>query len=220
MLNQLCIGVELTEELNALEGSLVVVRTADGDTQGRVGLLVERQFARTLINLLVVEVALGVGNNALAQVRAKALLGKVELIEVRNVDDSHHGAVVRNQCDIDGELVVAFDELACAVQRVNHPEQVPALALEVLHLASLLAEDGHTGLRQMALDDVVSASVGECYGRLVGLVVHLIVALVGIDFEDGSTRADGGIDGHRQEEFALLSCYDSTHKGGVLVGFR
>ena len=87
---------------------------------------------------------------------------------------AEHGLVLHHQGDVDGELAVALDELARAVERIDHPELAPGSAFAPGRLRRLLGENGYVGRErgQAFDDDSLRLQVGQRQRRIVFLVLH------------------------------------------------
>ena len=53
---------------------------------------------------------------------------------------AEHRPVLADECDVDGELGIARDELARAVERIHQPELGPVLPLRVGHGGRLFGQ--------------------------------------------------------------------------------
>ena len=58
---------------------------------------------------------------------------------------AEHGFMLDDEGDIDREFAVALDELAGAVEGIDHPELAPGLTLGPGGLSRLLGQDGYVG---------------------------------------------------------------------------
>ena len=133
----------------------------------------------------------------------------------RHVDGPDRGCAVLDQRDVDGELSVAADELARAIEGIDEPERD---ALDVRHDARgdlLLGDDRELGreLCQSSEDDLLSGVVGGRHRRGVVLRLDLEVGLV--DLQHRRARLDRDLP-DRGGELAVVE----VHRGHLPSALR
>ena len=117
-----------------------IVRTAYGDADRFVGFVAQRQPGRIAPDLRQVEQRFVVGLYVGFQVASGSFQREVNFMDIRNVDHPDVRFVVVHQRDVDGEFSVAFQKFLGAVQRVDHPKQIPVAPLFVQQVAPLFAQ--------------------------------------------------------------------------------
>jgi hypothetical protein len=103
----------------------------------------------------------------------------------RRLDHAEHRHAVLDEGDVDGELAIALDELARAVERIDHPQPRPAPAQRRGNrIGGFLRQHRHVR-RQVAQagdDAAVRGEVGR--GQRAGIGLVRDVEVVGVDRED------------------------------------
>ena len=154
-----------------------VVRAGDGDHGVRAFFGDERQTPCPQFDFVEGVGGVGAGFDPVADVGAESPVGKVDFTQVRNVNHCCCADVVLHQGDVDREFVVAVDEFARAVERIDQPEKFPVATLLIVHFASVLAQNRDAGLAQRAFDDVVRRTVGGGDGTGIPVVFRKVVVV-------------------------------------------
>ena len=133
-----------------------------------------------------------VGLLAVAPERAQPGAAMPQVAGHRRLHHAEHRHAVLDQRDVDGELAIALDELARAVQRIDHPQPRPGQALRGGDLVRRLLRQHRDvgGEPRQAIDNaVMRGEVGGGQRRVVGLVLHCEFAVVDAqDFRRGVAR--------------------------------
>ena len=155
----------------------------------------ERQPAGSLFDFVEGVGGVGAGFDPVAHIGAEAPVGEVDLVQIGDVDHGRRTDVVLHQGDVDRELVVAGDEFARAVQRIDQPEEFPVAALLVVHFAAVLAQNRDACLSQRALDRLVRRTVGGGDGAEISVVLRqVVIVAVFVDPHYGGSGTYCGIE--------------------------
>lgn len=179
----------------------------------------ERQALHHGADAGVVVCRVVVGLDVVYEVGAVALEGEIHLAVVGDVEHRCYASVVRHEGYVYRKFVVSLDELDCSVERVYEKEEIPVAAFVVVHLASLLAQDGYAGRTEKLLDGGMGDTVGYGDGRAVALESDVVVVYILVYLHYGRAGLDCRIETLRHEMSLDLFAY-LIFGHHLLVGVR
>ena len=146
------------------------------------------------------------------EIGSRTLDSNIHLLMIGDIEHRSNTFVIVEQSDIDGELVIALNELQSAIQRVDKQEHLPIATLIVENLAALLAQNRDTGGAEVLLNGRMGHTVRQCDRGLVALEAYVITLTVLIDFHYRIARLNSCIEALWKEMiFDLCLDYLITH---------